>query len=102
MSFLLDSDICSAHLRRPGSLFHRFVQHTGRLWISTITQVMRSSPCRGPLLLAGLLAAFSCCVLGARAKLGLWKQSHKTPKPRFWDELLLPTTPSSPGKRLNP
>lgn len=37
MSFLLDSDICSAHLRRPGPLFHRFMQHAGRLWISTIT-----------------------------------------------------------------
>jgi len=37
MSFLLDSDICSAYLRRPGPLFHRFMQHAGRLWISTIT-----------------------------------------------------------------
>ena len=37
MSFLLDSDICSTYLRRPGSLFNRFMQHTGRLWISTFT-----------------------------------------------------------------
>ena len=37
MSFLLDSDICSAFLRRPGSLFARFMQYGGRLWISTIT-----------------------------------------------------------------
>ena len=37
MSFLLDSDICSAHLRRPGALFHRIMQHSGRVWISTIT-----------------------------------------------------------------
>ncbi len=37
MSFLLDSDICSAYLRRPGSLFGRFMQYSGRLWISTIT-----------------------------------------------------------------
>lgn len=37
MSFLLDSDICSAYLRRPGVLFHRFMQHSGLLWISTIT-----------------------------------------------------------------
>ncbi len=37
MSFLLDSDICSAYPRRPGSLFARFMQHSGRLWISTIT-----------------------------------------------------------------
>ena len=37
MSYLLDSDICSAYMRRPGPLFHRFMQHSGRLWISTIT-----------------------------------------------------------------
>ena len=37
MSFLLDSDICSTYLRRPGGLFHRFMQHAGRLWISTFT-----------------------------------------------------------------
>lgn len=37
MSFLLDSDICSVYLRRPGPLFHRFMQHAGRLSISTIT-----------------------------------------------------------------
>jgi tRNA(fMet)-specific endonuclease VapC len=37
MSFLLDSDICSAYLRRPGPLFARFMQHGGQLWISTIT-----------------------------------------------------------------
>lgn len=37
MSFLLDSDICSAHLRRPGPVFQRLLQHSGRLAISTIT-----------------------------------------------------------------
>lgn len=36
MSYLLDTNICSAHMRRPGGLAHRFVQHSGRLWISTI------------------------------------------------------------------
>lgn len=36
MSFLLDTNICSAHLRRPGGLAHRFMQHTGRLFISSI------------------------------------------------------------------
>lgn len=36
MSFLLDSNICSAHLRRPGGLAHRFIQHSGRLAISTL------------------------------------------------------------------
>ena len=34
--FLLDTDICSAHMRRPGGLAHRFMQHTGRLSIPTI------------------------------------------------------------------
>ena len=36
MSFLLDTDICSAHLKRPAGLMHRFVQHAGRLYISTV------------------------------------------------------------------
>ena len=29
MSFLLDTNILSAHLRRPAGLVHRFVQHSG-------------------------------------------------------------------------
>ncbi len=37
MSFLLDSDVCSSYLRRPGPLFARFMQYGGQLWISTIT-----------------------------------------------------------------
>ena len=36
MSFVLDTNICSAHLRRPSGLMHRFVQHSGRLAIPTI------------------------------------------------------------------
>jgi len=36
MSFLLDTNICSAHLKRPSGLAHRFIQHGGRLCISTI------------------------------------------------------------------
>jgi tRNA(fMet)-specific endonuclease VapC len=36
MSFLLDTDICSAHIRRPSGLMHRFVQHSGRLFIPTV------------------------------------------------------------------
>ena len=36
MSFLLDTDICSAHLKRPSGLMHRFVQHIGGLYIPTI------------------------------------------------------------------
>jgi predicted nucleic acid-binding protein len=37
MSFLLDTNILSAHLRRPAGLMHRFVQHSGRLYTSTIS-----------------------------------------------------------------
>jgi tRNA(fMet)-specific endonuclease VapC len=37
MSFVLDTDICSAHLRRPSGLAHRFLQHSGRLYISSVT-----------------------------------------------------------------
>ncbi|MGO8746743.1 MAG: type II toxin-antitoxin system VapC family toxin [Thermoguttaceae bacterium] len=36
MSFLLDTNICSAHMRRPGGLAHRFMQYSGRLAIPTI------------------------------------------------------------------
>jgi tRNA(fMet)-specific endonuclease VapC len=36
MSFLLDTNICSAHLKRPAGLMHRFIQHSGQLHIPTI------------------------------------------------------------------
>ena len=36
MSFLLDTNTCSAHLKRPAGLMHRFTQHSGRLCIATI------------------------------------------------------------------
>jgi tRNA(fMet)-specific endonuclease VapC len=36
MSFLLDTDTCSAHLKRRSGLMHRFVQHSGGLAIPTI------------------------------------------------------------------
>src|SRR5690349_9716147 len=36
MSFLLDTNICSAHLRRPSGLAHRFMQHSGRLFVPTV------------------------------------------------------------------
>ena len=37
MSFLLDTDTCSAHLKRPAGLTSRLVQHTGRLHVSILT-----------------------------------------------------------------
>jgi tRNA(fMet)-specific endonuclease VapC len=36
MSFLLDTDTCSAHLKRPAGLMHRFVQHSGGLYLPTV------------------------------------------------------------------
>lgn len=36
MSYLLDTNILSAHLRRPSGLQHRFVQHSGRLYTSSV------------------------------------------------------------------
>ena len=36
MTFLLDTDICSAHMRRPSQLAHRFIQYSGNLAIPTI------------------------------------------------------------------
>jgi tRNA(fMet)-specific endonuclease VapC len=37
MNFLLDTDTCSAHMRRPAKLAHRFIQYTGQLATSSIT-----------------------------------------------------------------
>ncbi len=36
MTYLLDTNICSAHMRRPGGLAHRLLQHSGRLAIPSI------------------------------------------------------------------
>jgi tRNA(fMet)-specific endonuclease VapC len=35
MSFLLDTNILSAHLRRPAGLVHRLIQHSGRLYYAS-------------------------------------------------------------------
>ena len=37
VSFLLDTNILSAHLRRRPGLFHRFIQHSGRLFTSAVS-----------------------------------------------------------------
>ena len=44
MNFLLDTDTCSAHMRRPARLAHRFIQHTGGLAIPTIVLAELRSP----------------------------------------------------------
>lgn len=36
MTFLLDTNICSAHLRRPAGMAHRFLQYSGRLAVPSI------------------------------------------------------------------
>lgn len=36
MSFLLDTNVLSAHFRRPSQLAARFFQHSGRLYTSTV------------------------------------------------------------------
>ena len=36
MTHLLDTDICSAHMRRPSGLAHRFIQYSGGLAISSV------------------------------------------------------------------
>lgn len=36
MKFLLDTNICSAYLKQPGRLTHRFTQHGGRLHLPSI------------------------------------------------------------------
>lgn len=37
MNFLLDTDTCSAHMRRPTVLAHRFIQYTSQTAISAVT-----------------------------------------------------------------
>lgn len=37
MSFLIDTDTCSAHLKLKGMVSNRFLQYTGGLYVSTIT-----------------------------------------------------------------
>jgi hypothetical protein len=37
VSFLLDTDTCSIHLKRPGKVDARFVQYMGRLHVSAVT-----------------------------------------------------------------
>jgi tRNA(fMet)-specific endonuclease VapC len=36
MSFLLDTNVCAAHLKQSSGLIHRFIQHAGRLHVATI------------------------------------------------------------------
>jgi tRNA(fMet)-specific endonuclease VapC len=36
MTHLLDTNICSAHMRRPAGLAHRFFQHAGGIAIPTV------------------------------------------------------------------
>ncbi len=59
MTHLLDTDICSAHMRRPAGLAHRFFQHAGGIAISSVSLAelyagayKRSQPAR----LLGLIA----------------------------------------------
>lgn len=37
MSFLLDTDICSAYMKGSSAVYTRFIQYSGRLHISTVT-----------------------------------------------------------------
>jgi tRNA(fMet)-specific endonuclease VapC len=37
MPFLIDTDICSAHLRGRSAVSSRFLQHSGQLYISVLT-----------------------------------------------------------------
>ena len=36
MRFLLDTNVLSAHFRRPAALAHRFIQYSGRLYTSSV------------------------------------------------------------------
>ncbi len=36
MKYLIDTNVCSAHIRRPGLLAHRFFQHASHIAIPTV------------------------------------------------------------------
>jgi tRNA(fMet)-specific endonuclease VapC len=36
VNFLLDTDVCSAHMRRPARLAHRFIWYTSGLAVPSI------------------------------------------------------------------
>ncbi len=64
MSFLVDTDTCSAQLKGDGRVGNRFLQYTGRLYVSAITVaelyswvLRRGSPATRRQGLAHLLAA---------------------------------------------
>src|SRR6516162_10006800 len=63
MTHLLDTDICSAHMRRPTGLAHRFFQYAGGKAIASVTLAelysgayRRTQPARILTLIADLLA----------------------------------------------
>ena len=39
MTHLLNTNICSAHMRRPAGLAHRFIQYGGGLFVPTVVLV---------------------------------------------------------------
>ncbi|SRR6266852_2047381 len=62
MTHVLDTDICSAHMRRPAGLAHRFFQYAGGIAISSISLAelyagayKRAQPARLLALIADLL-----------------------------------------------
>src|SRR5947209_16418930 len=62
MTHLLDTDICSAHMRRPAGLAHRFIQYSGGIAISSVSLAElfagayhRAQPARLLALIADLL-----------------------------------------------
>jgi tRNA(fMet)-specific endonuclease VapC len=62
MTHVLDTDICSAHMRRPAGLAHRFFQYAGGIAISSVSLAelytgayKRAQPARLLALIADLL-----------------------------------------------
>jgi hypothetical protein len=49
MSFLIDTDICSAYLKSGGQLASRFFQHSGQLRLSVITGLLQIAHFQSPL-----------------------------------------------------
>jgi tRNA(fMet)-specific endonuclease VapC len=93
MTHLLDTNICSAHMRRPGGLAHRFFQHAGGLTISTVVLAelyagayKRPNPARLLALIADLLRELTildfdgtCAEEFGKVKGGLKQQGISVP-----------------------
>jgi predicted nucleic acid-binding protein len=93
MSFLLDTNIVSVHLKRPRGLAHRFVQYSGRLYVSSVALAELYVACK-----LSLLSNFR-----GRVYKGGLKRAGISPDRGAWAKeltgALCPLEDSGPGRK---